>query len=170
VGLLGAFLVSGAFAGPERLSSLTNQDALSLLRAFVDAVNRGDAESAVGLFAADATWERGGRCPPGACAGLAPIRAEVAMDIRDQHAITIVSVQSSGGAARARIELRTAATRARGVERLIRFLTVNAVDGRIVGVKFEDDLGDPTTAAFVSMQRMQMTPPGTGDGGLVGRP
>jgi hypothetical protein len=92
------------------------------------------------------------------------------MDIRDQHAITIVSVQSSEGAARARIELRTAATRARGVERLVWFLTVNTVDGRIVGVKFEDDLSDPTTAAFVSMQRTQMTPPGTGDGGLVGRP
>ena len=88
------------------------------------------------------------------------------MDVRDSHRIDVLSLETRGEQSSARIELRTAATRARGVERLVRVLTIVARDDKISALKFEDDLNDAVTAAFVSSQRPSMTPRTTGDAGL----
>jgi len=141
-------------------------DSEAVLRQFVEAINAGDSEAVVALFTGDAVWERGGRCPPGACVGPVAIRREVEMDVRDSHRIDVLSLETRGEQSSARIELRTAATRARGVERLVRVLTIVARDDKISALKFEDDLNDAVTAAFVSSQRPSMTPPTTGDAGL----
>ena len=147
--------------------SLRAIDSEGVLRQFVEAVNAGNPDAVVALFTSEATWERGGRCPAGTCAGHAAIRREVEMDVRDGHRIDVLSLETKGDQSTARLELRTAATRARGVERLIRLLTITVRDDKITALRFEDDLSDAVTAAFVAGQRPVMTPPTTGDAGLV---
>src|SRR6185436_4603130 len=70
-------------------------DATALFRAFVDALNRGDAAAALALFKADATWERGGQCPAGQCVGLARLAQEVERDVANHHRMDIVALDAS---------------------------------------------------------------------------
>lgn len=120
----------------------------AVFRAFLDAVNRGDATAARALLAANATWERGGQCPPGRCAGQARLGEEIDRDVANHHRLEIVQLDVSGPTVTARVELRTEGTRTAGVERVIQLFVVTVADAKITALRAENDLDDPQTAAF----------------------
>ena len=123
-------------------------DPAAIFRQYADAVNAGDVDGALALFTEDATWVRGGRCPPGACAGQAAVRAELEKDVADHHQIDIVDTQVSDNVLTARVELRTDGTRAAGVERIIQVFTVEFRGDKISALQARPDLTDPQTSTL----------------------
>ncbi len=113
---------------------------------FVDAVNGGDVDAALALFTEDATWTRGGRCPPGACVGTDAIRGELQKDVADHHQIVIIEVEVSGSMLTGRTELRTDVTRAEGIERAIQTVTLEFYGEKISSLEIAPDFTDPMTA------------------------
>ena len=128
----------------------TAQDLTAIFRQFTDAVNAGDVDVALATFTEDATWVRGGRCPPGGCTGQAAIRGELEKDVADHHRIDIVDTQVSGSTLTARVELRTDGTRAAGVERIIQMFTVEFRGDKMSALRARPDLTDSQTAAFAA--------------------
>ena len=128
------------------VASAQEADPAAVFGEFADAVNAGDVDAALALFTEDATWVRGGRCPPGACAGQDAIRTELEKDVADNHRIHIVGVEVSGTTLTARIELRTDGTREAGIERAIQTYTVEFDQEKISAVQVVPDLTDPETA------------------------
>ncbi len=123
-------------------------DPAAIFRQYADAVNQGDVDGALALFTEDATWVRGGRCPPGACAGQAAVRAELEKDVADHHQIDIVDTQVSDNVLTARVELRTDGTLAAGVERIIQVFTVEFRGDKISALQARPDLTDPQTSTL----------------------
>ncbi len=126
---------------------------------YADAVNRGDVDDALALFTEDATWVRGGRCPPGACVGQAAVRVELETEVASQHRIDIIDTQVTGSTLTARAEFQTVMTRAAGVERIILAYTVEFQGDKISALQAMPDLTDSQTAAFTGGRL-----PGTGGG------
>src|SRR5688572_16134601 len=57
---------SSAPAAPSSPSTaMAADDGGAVMRALLEAINRGDQAAAEALIAPNATWERGGQCPPG---------------------------------------------------------------------------------------------------------
>lgn len=148
IALLSASVTSGQAADPA-----------AIFRQYADAVNRGDVDGALALFTEDATWVRGGRCPPGACVGQAAVRAELETEVTSQHRIDIIDTQVTGSTLTARAEFQTVMTRAAGVERIILAYTVEFQGDKILVLQAMPDLTDPQTAAFAGGRL-----PGTGAG------
>ena len=121
-------------------------DASAVFVEFVEAVNAGDVDAGLALFTEDATWLRGGRCPPGACTGQAAIRAELEKDVADHHDLDIINVHVTGNTLTARVELRTDATRAVGIERAIQIFTLEFEGGKISALQARPDITDSETA------------------------
>ena len=133
------------------VASAQEADPTAVFGEFADAVNAGDVDAALALFTEDATWVRGGRCPPGACAGQAAIRAELEKDVADNHRIDIVDVQVTGNTLTARIELRSDGTReAEGIDRVIQTVTLEFSERKISAIEVVPDLTDPQTSEIRS--------------------
>ena len=137
-------------------------DPAGLFRQFVDAVNLGDVAGALTVFTDVVVWERGGRCPPGACVGTAAVRGEIEKDVADHHRIDIIDIQASDNILTVRVELRTDGTRAAGVERIIQLFTVEVRGDKISSVRVMVDTTDPQTAGFLAARRPPAAPPATG--------
>ena len=123
-------------------------DPAAIFRQYADAVNRGNVDDALALFTEDATWVRGGRCPPGACAGQAAIRVELETEVANHHRIDIIDVQVTDSTLTARAEFQTDRTREAGVERIVLAYTVEFRGDKISALRAMPDLTDPQTAAF----------------------
>ncbi len=154
--------LNGAPAACGAIPAMVAQgaDLAAIFGQFADAVNQGDVDAALALFTEDATWVRGGVCPPGACVGQAAIRTEIERDIANNHQLDIVDIQVSGTTLTARVEVRTDATRAAGVERIIQVFTLEFREDKISALQLRPDLTDPETAALAG----SMMPPQTGAG------
>ena len=139
-----ALAVIAALLAP--VARAQDADPAAIFGEFVDAVNEGDVDAALSLFTEDATWIRGGRCPPGACAGQAAIRTELEKDIADHHRIDIIDVEVTGSTLTARVELRTDATRKAGIDRAIQIFTVAFEGNKISALQVRPDFTDPETA------------------------
>lgn len=150
----GCLPITGAGAG------IGGQEQAALFRSFVAAINVGDPAAAKALFKADATWERGGQCPPGACAGLERLGEEIDRDVANHHRIDILSIESAGSGATARVELRNDGTRSASVERIIQIFAISVGEGKIASLRAVNDVSDPVTVEFVS--RPRQPPPGAG--------
>ncbi len=135
-------------SAPGTVVACAEQGAADIFRQFVEAINQGDVAAALALFTDDATWERGGRCPPNECVGIAAVQGEIEKDVTDNHRIDIVSIEVSGNTVTARVELRTDGTRARSVERIIQIFTVEVTGDKISSLQAAPDLTDPVTADF----------------------
>ena len=129
------------------VASAQEADPEQVFEEFADAVNDGDVDTALALFTEDATWTRGGRCPPGACVGQAAIRAELEKDVADNHQLDIVDVEVTGNTLNARVELRTDVTREEeGIDRAVQTYTVEFAGERISALRVVPDFDDPQTA------------------------
>ena len=130
-------------------------DPANVFRAFVSAINNGNAADAKALIAREVTWERGAQCPAAHCAGNERVGMEIDRDIGASHHLGIVSLEVIGDTATVKVELQTAATRTAGVARITQVFTVRVVGGKIAALRAVNDLTDPTTAAFVSQRGRQ---------------
>jgi ketosteroid isomerase-like protein len=139
-------------ASPTLSSPSPASNPEAVFREFVAALNRGDAAAAQALLRDDATWERGGQCPPAQCAGIARLREELDRDVAAHHRLDISSTQINGDTVEARVELQTDQTRAAGVPRVIQLVTVSLSEGKLTSVRIVNDLSDPVTAAFVGQR------------------
>ena len=75
---------------------------------------------------------------------------EIERDIDNSHQLDIVDIQVSGTTLTARVEARTDATRAAGVERIIQVFTLEFREDKISALQVRPDLTDPETAALRS--------------------
>ena len=160
--------LSSVLACAERVAPAEEEPAAEeadIFRQFAEAINQGDTAGALALFTDDATWERGGRCPPGACVGIVAVQGEIEKDIADHHQIDVISVEVTGNTVNARVELRTDGTRARGVERIIHLFTLEVAGDKIASLHAAPDLTDPVTADFAARGPGGL--PATGTGGLA---
>ena len=123
-------------------------DPAAIFRQYAEAVNAGDVDGALALFTEDATWVRGGRCPPGACAGQAAVRAELETEVANNHRSDIIDIQVTDSTLTARAEFQTDRTREAGVERIVLAYTVELRGDQISALQARPDLTDPQTAAF----------------------
>ena len=139
-------------------------DLAAIFGQYADAVNQGDVDAALALFTEDATWVRGGRCPPGACVGQAAIRVELEVEVASDHRIDIIDTQVTGSTLTARAEFQTDRTREAGVERIILAYTVEFQGDKISLLRAMPDLTDPQTAAFVGSMMPMTGAPETGTG------
>src|SRR5712691_8042722 len=98
-------------------------DAAAVVRAFVAALNAGDAQTAAATFAANAIQVRSpasGACSrQSPCVGRPPILARLRDTIAEHTCYTIVELTISGSVVISKIEIRQDSSRANGIERLI---------------------------------------------------
>lgn len=151
------------YVSPGRAQTPPSAGPAATFRQFAAAVNGGDVAGALAFFADDATWVRGGTCPPGACAGTEAIRSQIEKDVSDGHDISIIDAQVSGSTLTARVELRTDATRAAGTDRIIQVFTLQFSGDKISALQARPDLTDPATAAFAARLLPTTGNPPTGD-------
>jgi hypothetical protein len=147
----------------------------ALYRRFVDIGNRGDLESVLALYTANATLTGGTVCMPQACVGRASIRRHFENLVATRTDIRNVAVSTAGNELRFRTEVTNDTTRAAAVDRIIvtggATFVGNAIDRHTVGF----DPSDPQTARFLAFVASRMgapgpgiTPPSTGSAGLAG--
>lgn len=121
-------------------------------RRMSEALNLGDASTALTLFADEAIWERGGQCPPGVCVGKQTVQRELMRDVAAHHQLTLLSADAEAAAPIVRLELRNDGTRRAGVERVIQFFAVEIRNDKISAIRVSFDMSDPVTAQFVASQ------------------
>ena len=132
--------------------SLLRASNLAPVRLYLDALNQGDIAAALATFTDDAIWERGGQCPPGACAGTTAVRAEITRDVAAHHKLTPLSADESTGSVAVRLELRNDGTQRANVDRVVQIFAFKLRGGKISAVAVSFDGSDPVTAAFVASQ------------------
>ncbi len=123
-------------------------DPATVVEAFAEAINSGDVDAAVALFAEDAVIDN----PRRTFVGLAEIRDDLQREVDNGLNITNVSVEVSGSSVTAIQEIRTPRIEAFGIERIIRIATFELRDGKIVSLAQMPDTSDPETARFQEAQ------------------
>ncbi len=186
LGVGGVVLFAALSLGSTRQTAAAAEPA-ELFDQFVSAINSGDVASALGLFSSDAVMELtaasgagagsgpgpGGPvanspCPQGLCVGPEAIRAQLELQVKEGHELTLISASGSANNLIGSYELRSIATNKLGVERIIFNFVLEETDGEISRFSFGPDLTDPETVSFLMKQASQIQPPSTGDAGLAG--
>ena len=194
LGVGGVVLFAALSLGSTRQTAAAAEPA-ELFDQFVSAINSGDVASALGLFSSDAVMELtaasgagagsgpgpgagsgpgpGGPvanspCPQGLCVGPEAIRAQLELQVKEGHELTLISASGSANNLICSYELRSIATNKLGVERIIFNFVLEETDGEISRFSFGPDLTDPETVSFLMKQASQIQPPSTGDAGLAG--
>ena len=133
-------------------------DPVAVVEAFVAAMNSGDVDAAVALFAEDGVID----LPNKTFAGLTEIRGDLQETVDNGVNITIVSVEVSGSSVTTTQEIRNPQIEAFGIDRIIRIATFEVRDGKIVSLAQMPDTSDPDTLRF---QQAQMAAGGGPPGG-----
>ena len=151
---------------------------------FQELQSLGDVDGALAMLTDDAVVSGRGLCT-NPCTGKAAIRPEIVRAIGPRS--TVISIGVSPGKVEMRHEIRNAATREAGVDRIISNVTYEFKDEKISSIRALLDRTDPQTvtylasAAFLALQGQPITtptlggaapitPPSTGDAGLVAIP
>ncbi len=124
-------------------------DPVAVVEAFVAAMNSGDVDAAVALFAEDAVIE----LAMGTFVGLTEIRGDLQRNVDMGLNVTNVSVEVSGNIVTAIQEVRNPQVEAFGIDRIIRIATFEIRDGKIVFLTRMGDTSDPDTVRFQEAQR-----------------
>ena len=186
LGVGGVVLLAALSLGSTRQTAAAAEPA-ELFDQFVSAINSGDVASALGLFSSDAVMEltaasgpgagsgpgpegpvANSPCPQGLCVGPEAIRAQLELQVKEGHELTLISASGSANNLIGSYELRSIATNKLGVERIIFNFVLEETDGEISRFSFGPDLTDPETVSFLMKQASQIQPPSTGDAGLAG--
>jgi hypothetical protein len=151
---------------------------------FQELQSLGDVDGALALLTDDAVVSGRGLCT-NPCTGKAAIRPEIVRSIGPRN--KVMSIAVSPGKVEERLEVRGAATRAAGVDRIISNVTFEFKDDKISAQRSVLDRTDPQTAtylasaAFLALQApptttptlggaASITPPSAGDAGLAAIP
>jgi hypothetical protein len=143
----------------------TPADPESVVRAFVDAFNAGDAEASASYFAEDGTAEGPGCRPSGVCRGRAEIQAALQAEIDEGVQDEILDLTVSGNTVSVRIAETAPGLAELGVERIIILLTATVEDGEITSATGEFDLSDGQTAMFAAALEEQAEEPSLPESG-----
>lgn len=142
-----------------------------LVQQHVDALNRGDVAAVMATFSDDAVVSNVGLCAASPCVGKPAIQKEMERRVGIHVLFTITSLRESSGKGSGRAEVRADNVRACGQERLVAAFDVEVKGDKITSFPVRFDRSDPQTAAFMACMAARsagaVTPPNTGDGGLL---
>lgn len=142
-------LLLAAVAGAGHAAPATRK----VVERYVEAINRGDVESALATFTDDATLVAGPDCTPqNPCVGKAQIRARFMEPMVAQH-LRLHPVSFEYGPQRLRVVLALQLDEFRqlGFDRLRGVDEIRLRDGRIASVMFRFDPDHRPTARFLEM-------------------
>jgi len=170
--VLGAMVVLAAIATFSAAGhSHAAVDFRVLVQQHVDALNRGDVAAVMATFSDDAVVSNTGLCAASPCVGKPAIQKEMERRVGIHVLFTITSLQESSGKGAGRAEVRADNVRACGQERLVAAFDVEVKGDKITSFPVRFDRSDPQTAAFMActaaLSASVVTPPKTGDGGLL---
>lgn len=135
---------AGAQADPE-----------GVIRQLMDALDRGDTDTAVELYTDDAILEDidGGSL---AVVGRAALRLFYGQTGALNARVSIVRAEVSGSAVTGLAELVDDTVRQAGVERVLRPFTAEVADGQVSALRLTYDRSDPQTSAYLAYQESQL--------------
>ncbi len=143
-----------AFAQPDE--STTHQR-------WLDAINRGEVNTAVMLFTEDAVFDDGGGCRwPFMCVGPDEVQPQIATLVQKNTQIKVTDIRGFSTPwtrwTTAWFEVRSDSVRAAGVERILQATTVALRGDKIVSVTWRSNAGDEQTARFLAAQPRPVQP------------
>ena len=169
--LVALVLVVAMGMGPNQIESTEAAvDFRVLVQQHVDALNRGDVAGVIATFSDDAVVSNVGLCAATPCVGKAAIQREMERRVNIHVRFTITSLQESSGSGVGRAEVGADNVRACGVQRILVSFNVDVKNDKITSFPVRFDSADPQTAAFlacVAAPQPSVSPPRTGDGGLI---
>jgi uncharacterized protein (TIGR02246 family) len=121
--------------------------------AYIAAVNSGDAEAVVALYAPDAEFLGGGGCTPVPCQGTTAIRRAYDTLVAQHTQVTLLEQSADGDTLHARTEFRNDLTQLAGVDRIVSNVTLQLNGDMIASLRAESDLTDEQTAHFIEVLR-----------------
>jgi hypothetical protein len=180
---LASLILLGASVSLARSSAQAQTpDVASLYRQFIEAINRGDVASAVGLMTDDARLQGTPGCLMSACRGKAAVRQDLEQDVAGHLQIqSLGTLQVSENSVKANTAHRADVLKGAGLSRVIINETFTFQAGKISSIVFEPEATDPQTATLVrlltsgppspppaprSVEPAPIRPPSTGNGGL----
>ena len=135
---------------------LAQSDPAALLQKSYETIDRGDAASALALYADDATIDGAGLCAAAPCVGKAAIQKELERRVGDKVHYTFLKTYVSGNLVTMRAEARNDTVKKAGVERIITWGIYEMKGDKIAYVhRGLSERTDPQTARFVEWQRAQ---------------
>ena len=132
----------------EAVASPEAADPAELFRQYVDALNRGDVDGVMALFADDAVFVDSACLP--LCVGKDAIRNLTEFGVAENVAATFTSSEASGNTATGIIVTESDVIEAAGVERVIVTFTTEVKGAEIVFARLEIDRRDKQSGAFVA--------------------
>ena len=187
--VLGFFAVLISLA--ELLPATANADDaanVATYRKLIDAINKGDVAGALTLFTDNAQLTSPPTCAPSPCNGRAAIQNQLQTEVSIHLQLQLLStVNVVNGNVTALVAQRADPIRGLGFSRVVVADTVTFTGDRISKFVAERQASDPQTAAFISassapaaapapataaapvgaIPAVAITPPSTGDGGLL---
>ena len=154
--------------------ALATIDFRVLIQQHFNLLDRGDVAGVMATFSDDAVVS-GASCRPTPCVGKPAIQREIERRVNNRAVQTLTSLQESSGRGVGMLVITEDLTRACNVERIIVLCEVEVKNDKITLFASQPDTTDAATAAFVACQAAgpapalapAISPPRTGDGGLV---
>ena|SRR5215831_3754093 len=140
-----------------RMDGPAQSDSKAPVKQYVETLNRGDAASALALFADNAVFDvSGGLCVAAPYVGKAVIQKELERRVADKFHVTILQTYVSGNVLTRRAEFRSDTIKKAGVERTIGW-TIFETKGEKIAYERGGipDRSDPETARFIEWQQTQ---------------
>lgn len=137
--------------------ALAQDDPVAILKKHHAAMERGDVNAALALYADDAVIQGGGLCRGlSPCVGKAAIRKYLEKRLRNKsRRNTVIADYSSGKVLTRRIEIQDKRTQKAGVDRIIAWSITGVKDGKILFRYRFREVSDPQTLRFVKWQEEQ---------------
>ncbi len=148
-------LVSTLAVTPTMALAQDNPEAI--LKKHKAAMERGDVDAALALYANGAAIEGGGSCHwVSPCVGKAAIRSHLEQRVKNKHRkVTVIADYPSGNFLTRQVEIREKRTRKAGVDRIIAWSVTKIKDGKILFRRGFRDRSDPQTARYIKWRREQ---------------
>ena len=150
IGMAALVLLAGVWAVGDAADPARAQvDAGEVYQQYVDAVNRGDVNGVMQLYADDAVVGGVPGCLPQDCVGQDAIRNVMEFYVAENLRVTITGLEGSGDTATGSIEAESDFIRAAGVTRITGSVSVETAGHKISIYRFAADFSDGQTADFV---------------------
>ena len=137
--------------------ALAQDDPVEILKKHKAAMEQGDVDAALALYADDAAIEGGGSCRwVSPCVGKAAIRSHLEQRVKNKHRkVTVIADYPSGNFLTRQVEIRDKRTRKARVDRIIAWGITKIKDGKILFRRGFRDRSDPQTARYIKWRREQ---------------
>ncbi len=135
--------------------ALAQSDTVAIVEKYRNALNRGDVDAVLALFADDAVVEAGPVCNRTPCVGKAAIRKRIELMVKMKAKNTITANYPSGNVVTSLVEHRMNQLPQAGVER-IKFWAIYEIKGdKILSLRSIRERSDPQTARYFKWRAEQ---------------